>query len=295
VPTFSIIIVAKNAEKFLAKNLESLKKQSFKDFEIIVVDNNSKDSTFQIAKKFGVKIFKEKKNFFGWGTPAARNKGIKNASGRYIAFIDADCTAPPYWLERYLKIFQKNPNIYAIGGKTIHLPGNTVVSRYCAFTFNKHQLKSYIETRNGVFKREVFEKIGLFNEKHWVEDVEFSLRMKENNLKFILTPEVEVYHIPPQKLNGLFKGYVRYAIGTFQIYKPNFFNVLKSILIHLKRIFVNFLIKFPFFIFKIKTVLNEKDLEMHFLSPLFDSVKTFGMIIGNVKYIQLKRRVQNAF
>ena len=82
----SIIIPTLNEEKYLPKLLESIKKQSFKDYEIIVADANSKDKTRKIARDYGCKITS------GGILPAvARNNGAKKAAGEILLFIDADC------------------------------------------------------------------------------------------------------------------------------------------------------------------------------------------------------------
>jgi glycosyltransferase involved in cell wall biosynthesis len=80
----SVIIPAFNEEKFLPRCLESLKNQKFKDFEIIVVDNNSTDKTAEIAKKFNVILVSEKSQ----GVAYARNKGAEIAKGEILIFND---------------------------------------------------------------------------------------------------------------------------------------------------------------------------------------------------------------
>src|SRR3989338_341684 len=81
----SIIIPTLNEEKYLAKLLDSIKNQGFKDYEIIVADNNSKDKTRQTAKKYGCRVVD------GGKPPIARNNGAKAAKGNLLFFIDADC------------------------------------------------------------------------------------------------------------------------------------------------------------------------------------------------------------
>lgn len=81
----SIVIPALNEEKYLPKLLESIKKQDFNDYEIIVADANSRDKTRQIAKKFKCRVV-------DGGLPAeGRNNGAKAAKGNILFFIDADC------------------------------------------------------------------------------------------------------------------------------------------------------------------------------------------------------------
>lgn len=82
----SVIIPVFNEEKYIAKCIESIVKQSIKPFEIIVVDDGSIDNTSAIAKKYGINIFKLKHG----GTGQAKNYGASKAKGEILIFIDAD-------------------------------------------------------------------------------------------------------------------------------------------------------------------------------------------------------------
>lgn len=93
----SIVIPTYNEEKYLPKLLESIKKQTFKDYEIIVADANSKDKTRKIAEKYGAKIVEG-------GIPSiGRNNGAKIAKGEYIYFLDADIKLPKNFLKNTFK------------------------------------------------------------------------------------------------------------------------------------------------------------------------------------------------
>lgn len=114
----SIIIPTKNEEKYLPKLLESIKKQTFKDYEIIVSDNGSKDKTKEIAKKYGCKVVKG-------GLPGkARNEGAKIAKGDVLLFLDSDTElSTKDFLENNLGEFEKRkldmavPFVYVKGRK----------------------------------------------------------------------------------------------------------------------------------------------------------------------------------
>lgn len=85
---FSIIIPAYNSEKTIARAIKSIKSQNCNDYEIIVVDDNSKDNTIEEVQKFeNVRLLKNKEQLKAGG---GRNVGIQNASGEYIIFLDAD-------------------------------------------------------------------------------------------------------------------------------------------------------------------------------------------------------------
>lgn len=97
----SIIIPTFNEEKYLPRLLNCIKKQTYKDYEIVVADANSKDKTRQIARKYGYKIVKG-------GMPAAgRNNGAKIAKGDILLFLDADSLIENDFLENALKNIEK--------------------------------------------------------------------------------------------------------------------------------------------------------------------------------------------
>ena len=111
-PLVSIVIPAHNEELFISSALRSLQRQTYTNFEIIVVDNNSTDSTVEIAKSFNATILREEK----LGVIAARQAGFLLAKGEIIATLDADTIAPPEWLERIVKKFNQRPEMAAYGG-----------------------------------------------------------------------------------------------------------------------------------------------------------------------------------
>jgi glycosyltransferase involved in cell wall biosynthesis len=101
----SVVIPAYNEEKYIRKCLDSLMKQSEKADEIIVVDNNSQDSTIAVARKYqGVKIIQEKIQ----GTTPTRNRGFNEAKEEIIARCDADSVLPSNWIKEIKIAFKKN-------------------------------------------------------------------------------------------------------------------------------------------------------------------------------------------
>jgi len=114
----SIVIPTLNEEKYLPKLLESIKRQTFKDYEVIVADAGSTDKTKKIAKKYGAKVVKG-------GMPGpGRNRGAEVAKGKILFFFDSDVKLPPNFLknaydqmqERYLDLatceFRPLSNLY---------------------------------------------------------------------------------------------------------------------------------------------------------------------------------------
>jgi glycosyltransferase involved in cell wall biosynthesis len=102
----SVIITTKNEEKTIARLIKSINKQSYRNFEIILVDNNSQDQTPEIAEKMGVKVYN-----FGPERSAQRNYGAKKAKGKYLLFLDADMELSRKVLNECVEAFNKNTNL----------------------------------------------------------------------------------------------------------------------------------------------------------------------------------------
>lgn len=107
----SVIIPIFNRAKIFRKSLDSLLKQKFQDFEVIVVDDGSTEdikTVFEEYKeKLNIKYFWQKNN----GAPSARNFGLSKASGEFVIFFDADIVAFPDFLFKMQKILKENPEI----------------------------------------------------------------------------------------------------------------------------------------------------------------------------------------
>lgn len=106
----SIVMPAYNCEKYVAKAIDSVLAQTYKNWELLVLDDGSKDNTFQIINEFGrkdsrIKPLKNEKNM---GVSATRNRGIELASGDWIAFLDSDDMWEPFKLEKQLRVADKS-------------------------------------------------------------------------------------------------------------------------------------------------------------------------------------------
>jgi len=109
----SIITPLYNSEDFISQTIESVLAQTYKNWEMIIIDDCSTDNSVKIVKEFQkkedrIKLIKLKKNL---GVAKARNKGIQIATGKYIAFIDSDDCWNKLKLEKQIK-FMKNNNYY---------------------------------------------------------------------------------------------------------------------------------------------------------------------------------------
>jgi glycosyltransferase involved in cell wall biosynthesis len=169
--TVTVVIPAYNASEFLAETLKSVLQQTFTDFEIIVVDDGSKDNTTDIVHSFSqqdsrVKLISQKNQ----GVSIARNTGIKNAQGEFIAFLDADDLWLPHKLALHIQHLNNNPNLgmsfarvefMSFDGK---LTGQRSSSRLKNITLQHlYEENLAVTPSNTVFRRAILEKIGGFD------------------------------------------------------------------------------------------------------------------------------------
>lgn len=216
-PIFSVVIPAFNEEKFIAKTLESVLGQNFKNFELIVVNNNSTDKTAEIAKKFGVILLSEKNQ----GVAFARQKGFLNAKGEIIASTDADTILPKNWLSKIFKEFEKDENLVAFGGSCNFYSGPIsakLASKFLLpfFLFLDKFFSGgwNLMGCNMAIKKEAFSKIGGFNTNLKLnEDIEISSRLRKIG-KVILDPNFKVKISGRRYRHGLIFGLISYVPTT---------------------------------------------------------------------------------
>src|SRR5947209_609603 len=104
-PAVSVIIPAYNYATYLPKAIDSVLKQRFTNYEIIVVDDGSTDNTADLIAKYGDRVrYVYQKNA---GLPSARNTGIKAARGDYVGFLDADDEWHPNFLQNAMETFAR--------------------------------------------------------------------------------------------------------------------------------------------------------------------------------------------
>lgn len=125
-PTISVVLPTYNRCADLKRCLDSLMRQSYKDFEIIVIDNGSTDGTSDLLKLYPVKVIKDStKNLF-----YLSNLGWRNASADIVAYVSDDCEAHPDWLKSIVVAFHHSKNVGAVGGPAIAMRKQEIASMY---------------------------------------------------------------------------------------------------------------------------------------------------------------------
>lgn len=193
----SVVIPCFNASDYIVSTINSIQDQTYKNLEIIVVDDCSTDNSYEIIKKIkanskNIKILKTESNTGGPATP--RNIGIKNSTGEYIAFCDADDIWHPQKLEVQVKFLEK----YDFVCSKIDVFKNEIDIKFEAFIrFNfefseiKHDRlikKNFIANSSVILNRKILNDLWFSNDQKLiaVEDYELWLRLHHRmNLKSI--------------------------------------------------------------------------------------------------------------
>ncbi|MDA1196628.1 MAG: glycosyltransferase [Nanoarchaeota archaeon] len=185
----SIIIPTFNEEKYLPKLLGSLKSQTFSDFEIIVADNHSTDTTKAIAKAAGCTLVEG-------GLPAqGRATGAKIANGEMFFFVDADCVLQNDYLEKSLAEIKRG-ELDCAGSSISALDGNLLDDFYFAFFNGWMKLMQYLSAHAAgcsVFcTKEHYDKIGGFNRTIQLFEEHDFVRRAAKKGKFRILSSVKV-------------------------------------------------------------------------------------------------------
>jgi glycosyltransferase involved in cell wall biosynthesis len=237
-PDVSVVICARNAEKYIGNCISSLLDQTFGNFEIIIVDDMSSDNTANIIKKFNDKRIKYFRNKEWLKIAKSRNRGLKYASGRYVFLTDADCTVSRNWIEEGIK-YLEDKNCVGVEGKVYY------VSKDYKPTFSDRAFDNryggQFMTGNMAYRKDVVMTVGGLDERlDYLHDRDIALRiMRHGNIRF--NPNMIVHHpqdiLTPTKLLKsaantknrviLFKRFGERRLMFWRIVEP--FNLAKAI------------------------------------------------------------------
>lgn len=198
----TVIIPIYNVEKYLKKCIDSILHQTYQTMEIILIDDESTDESGSICDEYAkkdnrIKVIHKKNG----GVSSARNAGLNNANGKYVAFIDADDYIENNMFEKMINQFEKNEklDIVVCGTKNVDEDGNVLktsnmkVETIDNVTFlkeilNENKINSVIWDK--VFKRDLINK-SRFNEKTKIsEDLEFVINIIDRINEVEIIPDI---------------------------------------------------------------------------------------------------------
>lgn len=242
-PGVTIIVPCYNEENTVEKTVESIYSLNYpKDkIEIFLVDDGSKDKTWQIMQKYkgapNMQIFQKENG----GKHTALNLALEHTKTEFVGCLDADSFAHPEALKRIITYF-KDPKVMAVAPSIIvHEPKTLVQYAQKA----EYEMAVYIKKMLGfmgaihvtpgplsIFRKEVFDKIGNYRKAHNTEDMEIAYRMQVSGLRIEQCNDAYVYTVAPDTIKKLYKQRLRWIYGfinnTFDyrriIFKPKYGN-----------------------------------------------------------------------
>jgi len=209
----SVIICTYNRCESLKDTLNGLLYQKYNksfDYEVIVVDNNSKDKTKEVVKSFMPRFKGKLKYIFekNQGKSYALNRGIKESKGEILAFIDDDCIPEERWLLKIYNILKKNKDIDGLLGKWEpearkyeNIRINAFKIKFIVYNHNLIFKKFFIHGANMSFRKNIFNDVGLFDvilgpgsKGLGAEDADFVYRAVKKEKKIIYCFNLIVFH-----------------------------------------------------------------------------------------------------
>jgi len=197
-PLVSVIMNCHNCGKYLSEALDSVYQQTFKDYEIILWDNQSTDNSSEIALSYGEPLrYFRGEEFLPLG--AARNAAIEKAKGQYIAFLDCDDTWLPEKLAKQVELLDSNKELGLVYSNSfvVDSHGNLLKDAYFrskkpfgGSSFNELLVSNFIPFLTVIVRREVLSRVGEFDPKYLIaEDYDLLLRIvKYHPIGFIEQP-----------------------------------------------------------------------------------------------------------
>ena len=223
----SVVIPARNSERFIAQTLTAIRKGTRRPEEVIVVDGCSTDRTRAISQAHGATVVQNVKLH----TASARRIGVETAISPIIAFTGSDCIPVPDWVGRIAHAFEADPQLDGIGGRVTLTEPRTRVQAFSAHVFES--VKSFprepvqITTKgvsglsfagaNCAFRKEKIIAVGNFRDQFgsMVEETDLLWRLVDAGARLIFDPDLQAEHLGyPDTVKGLIQSSFRYGTGS---------------------------------------------------------------------------------
>ena len=238
-PSISVVVPVRNEAEFLPRTLDRLLAQEYPAdrLEILIVDGESDDATFSICEQYSerhdhVKCYRNPRR---WSS-AARNIGVKAASGEIILVVDGHCQIPDNQLLAHLAAAFEDPSVACVGRpQPLDVQDATPLQLAIAaarsswlghhpdsFIYADKQQRVPAHSVAVAYRREVFDEVGFFDEQFDAcEDVELNHRIDQSQLPCLLEPKVAIHYHPRKSLTGLFRQLVRYGRGRIRLLRKH--------------------------------------------------------------------------
>jgi len=213
-PLLSVIIPNWNGKKFLVECIDSLREQTFRDFETILVDNGSTDGSAELVKeRYGgfLRIIRNSKNL---GFTGGNNIGIQAAKGEFIVLLNNDTWTEPTWLEELVKAIGPDPQVGMWASKVYSYFRRNQIEAVGELIYRdglnrargqyEHDRGQYEAVEEiffppgcgGMYRKRVFDEVGLFDEDFFAygDDAEIGIRARLAGWRCFYVPKAILYH-----------------------------------------------------------------------------------------------------
>jgi GT2 family glycosyltransferase len=260
----TVIIPNYNGKHFLKECFESLKNQKY-SFEVIVIENASKDGSADYIKKNYPEftLIENKENL---GFAKAVNQGIKASNSEYVFLLNNDVELEPESILSLLKCIKKDENIFAVSSKMIQYNDRAKMDdagdEYTIFGWTRRvgygkSPDRYTKEREifsacagaAVYQRSIFEEIGYFDENFfaYMEDVDISYRARINGYKCFYCPDAVVYHVGSLTSGSKYNEFKIRLAARNNVYVPYKNMPWPQLLLNAIFLLLGFLVKYLFF------------------------------------------------
>jgi len=227
----SIIIPAFNEEKVIEQSIKSIIKQTYKNIELIVVDDGSTDKTHLIAQKYthlpNVKVLRKPNG----GKAKAINYGIKHSEGELIMVVDADSKLEKNAVELMARYFE-NPDIAAVAGSVYVSNKTNLITKLQALEYIEGlnmvrngqaflKLVNIIPGPIGMFRKKALYEVGLYDNDTFAEDCDVTLKLITQGYKIDFESEALAKTEAPESIFDLIKQRYRWTRGILQAIKKH--------------------------------------------------------------------------
>lgn len=215
----SILIRAKNEERYIGQVLSVLFSQTYKNFEVLIVDSGSTDRTLEIAKKYPVIIYQIKPEDFTWGY--SLNYGFKRARGKYVVCLSAhSLPLSDDWLDTMISNFADD-TVAAVMCKTLPWPDCNPFDRRGLMKKFDMPMQEIPDIPLFIFgnvssaiRKSVWEKIHFVESLSYCEDEDWRRKVKRSHYKVLYDPRAMVYHSHNETLQQIYRRTYQFAFAV---------------------------------------------------------------------------------
>jgi len=230
-PEVSIVLLALNAGENFKKVLSGIFSQSFKSFEVIIIDSGSTDNTLEIANKYPIKIKKIKKQDFGHGK--TRNLGAKLAKGKYVVYLTHDAIPEnKNWLQELIKPLKEDKKIAGVFSRQVPKENENEIDKFFYFSLYPNENKSWNKDNysqgdnifsdvSSAIKKDLLMKYPFDNDIIVTEDYEWASKILKKDFKIFYNSKSKVIHSHSYNLKTLFKRCFDIGVSYQKIYDSN--------------------------------------------------------------------------